>query len=220
LKSLGIRVLAIDRGSAYFAGLVEELTPENGVDLIGRLKDASGLAAYSAQAPEVIVIDVEPGADGTGEYLRSIPDFFPDAHIFLVTPPEDLETLRQAQRRPVIGIVAPEADPRDVIAAIRHASGSAILLHRDFAPGSARQLLPYFPQRTPDGGTSPLTPRETEVLTMLSQGTHVDGIARTLRLSVHTVRGHVKNILAKLDSHSQLEAVAKAKMRGWVSDLS
>lgn len=63
---------------------------------------------------------------------------------------------------------------------------------------------------------SPLSPREAEVLGLLGTGSHVTAIARRLGLSVHTVRGHVKKILAKLGCHSQLEAVAKAHAHGWI----
>jgi DNA-binding NarL/FixJ family response regulator len=64
---------------------------------------------------------------------------------------------------------------------------------------------------------SPLSPRESEVLGMLAAGTHAAAIARQLGISVHTVRGHVKKILSKLGCHSQLEAVAKASLRGWIA---
>ena len=56
-----------------------------------------------------------------------------------------------------------------------------------------------------------LTPREREVLSLLARGEAVGGIARSLGLSVHTVRSHVRNILRKLGVSSQLEAVARAR---------
>ena len=60
------------------------------------------------------------------------------------------------------------------------------------------------------------TPREHEVLSMLSHGIHVREVAKKLDISVHTTRGHVKRVLAKLASHSQLEAVAKATALGYL----
>lgn len=56
----------------------------------------------------------------------------------------------------------------------------------------------------------PLSPREREVLSLLSRGQHPKDIARQLCVSTSTVRSHVKTILAKLDVHSQLEAVTYA----------
>jgi DNA-binding NarL/FixJ family response regulator len=65
-----------------------------------------------------------------------------------------------------------------------------------------------------------LTDREREVLRGLSQGLDPQTIARRLGISVHTCRGHVKSILAKLEAHSQLEAVVKAIRRGLLPDLT
>jgi signal transduction histidine kinase len=45
---------------------------------------------------------------------------------------------------------------------------------------------------------------------------HVGTIARTLGISVHTARSHVKKILAKTGCHSQLEVVVEAASRGWL----
>jgi len=55
---------------------------------------------------------------------------------------------------------------------------------------------------------STLTTRETEVLTLLHQGTTVEDIATTLNISVFTVRNHTQHILIKLNVHSRFEAVA------------
>jgi DNA-binding NarL/FixJ family response regulator len=55
-----------------------------------------------------------------------------------------------------------------------------------------------------------LTPRELQVLQMLGSGAGAHVIARELGISLATCRGHVKNVLAKLGAHSQLEAVVIA----------
>ena len=61
-----------------------------------------------------------------------------------------------------------------------------------------------------------MTPREQEVLRLLATGLDTHLIAREAGISLHTTRGHVKNILAKLEVHSQLEAVAKAMRQGLI----
>jgi DNA-binding CsgD family transcriptional regulator len=62
-----------------------------------------------------------------------------------------------------------------------------------------------------------LTPREAEALTLLSTGRDLRRVAQEMGISVHTCRDYVKNVLAKLDAHSQLEAVAKAMQLGLVA---
>lgn len=61
-----------------------------------------------------------------------------------------------------------------------------------------------------------LTPRETEVLTLLHQGKTVLEIASALRISVVTVRNHTQHILLKLRVHSRLEAVALGRKLGLI----
>ena len=62
----------------------------------------------------------------------------------------------------------------------------------------------------------PLTPKETEVVSLLSEGHTVSEVARTLSISLRTVRNHLANVYSKLDLHSQPEVVAWA----WKSGLA
>lgn len=59
-----------------------------------------------------------------------------------------------------------------------------------------------------------LTNREREILALLAQGLGTDELSRTLHISRTTVRNHIANILAKLQVHSRLEAVALARRLG------
>jgi PAS domain S-box-containing protein len=65
-----------------------------------------------------------------------------------------------------------------------------------------------------DGGRSPLTRREVEILRLLGAGANTRSIAARLNVSGATVRNHVQNILGKLGVHSRLEAVAHASRNG------
>jgi PAS domain S-box-containing protein len=59
-----------------------------------------------------------------------------------------------------------------------------------------------------------LTPRQHEILRLLAQGLSTGTIAGTLGLSEETVRNHIRALLAALDAHSRLEAVAVARRYG------
>jgi len=60
----------------------------------------------------------------------------------------------------------------------------------------------------------PLTEREQAVLNLVAEGASNEQIATTLVISIHTVRKHVSNILAKLAVASRTEAVARARQLG------
>ena len=91
----------------------------------------------------------------------------------------------------------------------------------------AAGLLVRAPRRhcQPMGSTPPaedapplLTPRETEILTLVGQGMSNKAVARALGISVHTVKFHLEALFAKLDATSRAEAVAKG-LRGGVIEL-
>lgn len=63
-----------------------------------------------------------------------------------------------------------------------------------------------------------LTPRETEILTLVGQGMSNKAVARALGISVHTVKFHLEALFAKLEATSRAEAVAKG-LRGGVIEL-
>ena len=62
--------------------------------------------------------------------------------------------------------------------------------------------------------TSALTPRQLEVLQLLSEGKSVKEIGKEIYLSEATVRNHVRSLLQTLGAHSQLEVLAKAREMG------
>jgi DNA-binding NarL/FixJ family response regulator len=62
-----------------------------------------------------------------------------------------------------------------------------------------------------------LTPREQDVLSMISQGCTNKEAARRLGVSVHTVDYHAKNAYAKLSARSRTQAVTRARDRGLIS---
>ena len=88
---------------------------------------------------------------------------------------------------------------REVLALIDDVAGP-----RPVGPAESVTTLRDLPKVVPH---QPLTARELEVLARLAAGRDVKGIAAELRISEHTVRGHVKAILQKLHARSQLQAV-------------
>ena len=75
------------------------------------------------------------------------------------------------------------------------------------------QLSAMLPSGPPFWKLAKLTPREQEVLALLSKGDLVKEIAGTLGISNWTVQGHVKSIFEKLNVHSRTEAVIKYLQR-------
>ena len=90
--------------------------------------------------------------------------------------------------------------------------------HRGGAPMSpeiARKVVSLFRTvRPPDRVDHDLTPQETGLLRLLSEGHGYESAGANLNVSVNTVRNYVRSVYAKLHVHSKSEAVTKALRRG------
>ena len=113
----------------------------------------------------------------------------------------------------VVVVLGPAPDERGLVYLLtpvlrRRRADEAIerILSGRAEKGAASDL----PAGEPETSPAPLTPRQTEVLRLLANGSNVDEIAGALGISIHTVRTHIQRILEALGVHSQVEAVARA----------
>jgi len=95
--------------------------------------------------------------------------------------------------------------------------GAQSLVHVLHPLATSRVAQPGNGHATADETEPPLTPREREVLQWVALGLQNKEIAKTLDISLATVRNHVHNMLDKLGVHSKLEAVSLAFRNGWVT---
>jgi DNA-binding NarL/FixJ family response regulator len=163
------------------------------------------------------------------------PDPDPDALLWdlgfgLRSGLERLRTLSPSSP-PAVAIVADEVDAREALAAgaravlPRDAGGEALaaavraaVLGLVVLDGSlAADLLRDAPDPPPAELAESLTPREAEVLQLLTQGLPNKGIAQRLGISDHTVKFHVNAILGKLGVQSRGEAIVQAVRLGLVT---
>lgn len=94
-----------------------------------------------------------------------------------------------------------------VVARIRTADPSMTVLSSGALLQARGQLRTTAP-RSPVAAYPRLTEREREVLESLSRGNSTATIAGELRMSIHTCRGHLRTLMAKLGARSQLEVLA------------
>jgi len=80
-----------------------------------------------------------------------------------------------------------------------------------------RQAPPPPPPAPAELVEPPLTTREKEILRCVAAGLQNKEVAKELHISHATVRNHIRNILAKLEVHSKLEAVSLAFRSHWIS---
>ena len=119
-------------------------------------------------------------------------------------------TPAQWLRRGVRAVLPRDAEPREIHAAIEGvAAGLIVVPVADLAAlvGNSARSTPRFTNQL-QPRTIPLSPRETEILSLMAEGLVNKIIAARLGISEHTVKTHIASIFQKLDAETRAEAVA------------
>lgn len=202
------RVLVVAPTLALRAGLRALLAPTE-VQVVG---EASTLAAPQsiADVDAILVADEELLA-GAARTMTSERAF---ALVVLADDDRPIAALRSLPLRGW-GIVPQDASTDELASTIiAAAQGSVVLPVR-----IANRLIEQHPRAASlvDQPAEALTPREREVLELISQGLSNKLIARALRISEHTVKFHVSSIYTKLGASSRTEAVNRGARSGLIT---
>jgi DNA-binding NarL/FixJ family response regulator len=156
--------------------------------------------------PDVVLMDIKlPGMSGI-QCVAEIKKTRPGMQIIMVTIYEDSERIFRALKAGANGYLVKSSPPEQLLEAIRDA-------YKGGAPMSshiARKVVQHFHLIGPSmNETENLSPRERQVLDLLSMGFIYKEIGAKLDIGTETVRTYVKSICQKMHVRSRLEAVAK-----------
>lgn len=156
--------------------------------------------------PDVIVMDVQL-PDGSGiDCTSRLKQLLPDAQILMFTVQDDANFIVKALEAGASGYLLKGTESAAIAAAIKEIVNHGAPMSREVA----RKLVDRF-HKTSERLTidERLTPREDEILSLLSRGLLYKEIADTLSIKLSTVGSHVKSIYRKLHVGSRTEAVVK-----------
>jgi DNA-binding NarL/FixJ family response regulator len=206
-----VRVLLVEDHEMVAQGLVAALGDEPDMDVVGWASTvADSITKYGALRPDIVLMDYRL-PDGTGtEAASRIRVADPEACILLITGATDDGIVAEALESGCSGFIGKDRDLDELSHAIRAAARGAAVFPADLLSAATRR-----------GGMPPRvgadrTERELEILKLLAGGSSTEDIAGSLFLSHHTVRNHVRNLLAKLQAHTKLQAVVIAARAGIV----
>ncbi|WP_412538049.1 response regulator transcription factor [Longispora sp. K20-0274] len=214
-----IRVLLADDDVLIRGGLRVLLAAEGDIVVVGEAANGAEAVREAARLrPDVVLMDIRmPVLDGTSA-TREIVSWGPPRPRILALTTFDLdEIVDGALTAGVDGFLLKRATPEEVVAGIRTvAAGDALV-----APSVTRRLLEaYAGRRGPSAADSAragrLTGREGDVLRALASGQSNAEIARSMYVSLETVKSHIKNLLAKLEVRDRTQAVVWAYRTGFV----
>jgi len=214
-----IRVMLVDDHALFRKGIASLLAACPDIEVVGEADNgAQALASVADLMPDLILMDIQmPEVDGL-EATRRIKAEHPYVKIVMLTVAEEDRSLFEAIKAGAQGYLVKKMDPEEFLSMIRGVSRGEAPLSRTVAS----KILTEFSRRVqgppPEDPAAKLTPREREVLQLLTQGNTNKEIANTLGVSENTVKNHLKNILAKLHLQNRVQAVTFALRHGIVSE--
>jgi len=179
---------------------------------------AAAKAWLDAPAWHVDVLLVDLGLpDGSGlEVIRHAALTHPACEALVVSMFGDEANVLASIEAGALGYIHKDATPDDIAQTILEMKAGA----SPISPMIARSVLAKYrmlqhPETVPDGDPQiGLSPRERDVLNLISRGFSYAEIAHLQSVSVHTVRTHIKSLYSKLAVHSRSEAVFEASKLG------
>ena len=212
------RVLLAD-SQPLFNEALEALFPRDDAhQVIGRCSSAEdAFSRVSSLRPDLVLVDAALGLEGSPNLVRRILEACPEARVVVLGDDHDPDLLLAAIRAGAAGVVGKTYGASTVLRVAGAVLDGEGAVPRAMLLEVARKMV--APDR-PNSPLSRLSPRERQVLALLSRGWDNARIGRDLFISQHTVRTHIQNILEKLGMHSKLEAATFAMQRSTELELT
>jgi DNA-binding NarL/FixJ family response regulator len=193
------RIIIVDDHDLFAEGVRRILDPSfNIVEVVPR--PSGVLSALQTHRPDIVLLDISmPGTNGI-ETARQILERYPDIKVIFLTMHTESIYVRQAMSTGAQGYVLKGSLVSELVEAIR-----AVLAGRIYtSPSVERPRSPEAEQETA-GSTAVLSPKQVDVLKLLSHGRSAKEIAEFLNISVKTVEFHKTRIRQRLGLHSTAE---------------
>jgi len=207
-----IRVAIADDHRVVRVGLEQLLSTFDDVELVG-VADGGEAAVELCldRRPDVLLLDLSmPDLDGV-EVSHRLAAESPETRVVVFTSFSDRDRIVAALDAGAVGYLLKDAEPAEILAAIRAASrGEAPL-----APKAAAALLAG---RSRPPNAIELTGREREVLSLVVAGMANKQIARRLGISEKTVKGHLTNLFQRIGVADRTQAALWAERTGALRD--
>ena len=209
---MSLRIVVADDHTLVRQSVLKAVSGEEGVEVDGEAHDGpSTLAAVETYAPDVLVVDIAmPGFDGltVAEQLR---ERAPGIRVVFLSMHDDDASLQRAVALGAAGFVSKSASIEELLEAVRAVRDGGSYLSSDVAT----RVMDLAAGRTSATALG-LTPREREILELLTDGHRPAVIGTQLLLSVKTVKNHLTSIYSKLGVETGAQAVSEAFRRGVV----
>lgn len=199
---MSIRIFIYDDSSDRRDSLKALLSLNDEFEFVGEAANCKNtLVDMKNHQPDVVLMDINmPEADGI-EGLKTIKTNTPHIKVLMQTAYDDSEKIFTSIKNGASGYILKNDKPQRILQAIEEVVEGGAAMN----PAIAQKVLDYF---KPIEKKSPLSPKETEVLSQLAEGLSYKMVADKLGVSYTTINTHTKRIYEKLHISSLGEAIA------------
>ena len=205
MKDTGkIRVLCVDDHPVVRDGIAAIINLQRDMMLAGAAATGDeALKRFFELRPDVALVDLQlPDMSGF-DLIKKIKDKSPNARIIVLSSHEGDVDIQRALEAGAQGYVAKGIVRDELLETIRSVHAGK----RRLPAAVAQKLAEHM-------ADEPISPRELEVLSLMTAGKRNKEIAGELSIAEDTVKMHVRNILSKLQVNDRTEAVTVALRRG------
>jgi two-component system NarL family response regulator len=204
---------------------LRNLLISEGVEVVGMAHDGlEALAAARRTRPDVILMDVQmPRCDGLAA-TRLIKAEMPGCKIVMLTMSDDDQDLFEAVKSGASGYLLKRLDAAEFFLYLAELQAG----HPPFSPGLAEKILREFTHPSlrpeihhpsesapvPETQEGPLSARQIQILTLVSQGQTYRQVAETIGIAERTVKYHMAEILDRLHLDNRAQVIAHAARMG------
>jgi NarL family two-component system response regulator LiaR len=217
------RLLLVDDHLMVTEALAARLSTADDLWIAGRCTtgDPNLFDIVRGVRPDVITIEVAPFGDTVGDVLRKLIAARPQARVMVLSSDHDATHAVEAARAGATAWVAKEQGAAELERVLRGVIRGESWFPAHMLGEILRELrADVMRARQQHDSLSMLSSREREVLLAMMAGKRGSQIAQELTISGDTVRTHIRNLFAKLDVHSRLEAVRVARAAGLTPERS
>jgi DNA-binding NarL/FixJ family response regulator len=213
------RLLIADDHELSRTGLRGMLASEEGLEIVGEATTGREAVVLCRRLrPHLVLMDLRmPELDGLAA-TRAIKQDCPATSVIIVTMQENPEYLFEALKAGAAGYLLKDSTRAEVVGAVWQVLGGEALLDAELATRLLQRLATEARRTRPQG--VPLTPRESEVLQLLTQGRTNRQIAEALVITTGTAKLYVERILGKLGVSDRTQAAVRAIELGLVSPVT
>ena len=213
------RVLLADSQPLFNEALEALLSRSDAHQVIGLSSSAEEILMLAGRlCPDLVLIDAVLGLEGSPSLVARVLEIRPGIKVLVLGDDRDPDLLLASIRAGAAGLIGKTHGSSTMLRVTGAVLDGDAAMPRSMLLELTRRMISR--ERAADSPLSRLSPREREVLALLSRGWDNHRIGKELFISQHTVRTHIQNLLEKLGLHSKLEAAAFALQRSAQLELT